>query len=343
MGGDNAPYMVIEGAALALNQNKNLFFLIYGDETIIKPLLQKHPILKDHYELIHTPDFIKSEDKPSVALRHGKNSSMRLAIDAVAQGKAQGVVSAGNTGAYMAMGKFFLKTIPGIDRPAIVGSFPTNNTNNKPSVMLDLGANVLCDQNHLVQFALMGQVYARELFNVERPTVALLNVGEEEQKGNPAVQMAANILKRAPNTINFCGFVEGDDIAKGTVDVIVTDGFTGNIALKTIEGMVYFMMELARQAFRKSWLARLGYLFCLPAFKPIRKKLNPKHHNGAMLIGLRGVAIKSHGGADGLAFSTAIHVAAKLVSHHFNHQIEENLELLAKDLENNPEPAKDLD
>ncbi|MEI8321425.1 MAG: phosphate acyltransferase PlsX [Alphaproteobacteria bacterium] len=334
MGGDNAPHMVIEGAALAIAQNPDLFLLIYGDESQLNPLLKKFPALTGHYKLIHTPEFIKSDEKPSIALRQGKQSSMRLAIDAVANGEAQGVISAGNTGAYMAMGKFFLKTIPGIDRPAIVASFPTNK---KPCVMLDLGANVQCDHNHLVQFALMGNAYAREILNLEHPTVGLLNVGEEEQKGNPAVQMAATILRRAPNTINFHGFIEGDDIAKGTVDVIVTDGFTGNITLKTIEGMVTFMMNLAREAFQTSWLARLGYLFCIPAFKPIKKKMNPKAYNGAMFIGLKGVAIKSHGGADALAFSAAVLTAAKLVSHNFNHQIETNLELLAKDLEDHPD------
>lgn len=339
MGGDKAPDMVIEGAALAVEANPSLFFLIYGDETCVLPLLQKAKALKGHYSFFHTPDFVKSAEKPSIALRQGKNSSMRLAIDAVADGKAQGVISAGNTGAYMAMGKFFLKTISGIDRPAIVATFPTEN---KPCVMLDLGANVTCDQNHLVQFALMGNAYAREILNIEQPTVALLNVGAEEQKGHPAVQSAANILKRAPNTINFYGFVEGDDIPKGTVNVIVTDGFTGNIALKTIEGMALLMMNFAKQAFKTSWLARLGCLFCLPAFKPIRKKMNPKNHNGAMLIGLRGVAIKSHGGADALAFSNAIHVTAKLVSHNFNHQIEENLESLAKDLAEHPETEVNL-
>jgi glycerol-3-phosphate acyltransferase PlsX len=329
MGGDKAPHMVIEGAALALQENPNLRFLLHGDEKQIIPLLKKHPSLECAAQLLHTPDAIKSDEKPSIALRQGRNSSMRLAINAAARGNSQGVVSAGNTGAYMAMAKIFLKMIDGIDRPAIVGSFPTLR---KPCIMLDLGANVACDENHLIQFAIMGKSYAQEILGVKKPSIGLLNVGEEEQKGNVAVQGAAQIFKKAKRTFNFHGFVEGDDIMKGTVDVIVTDGFTGNVALKTIEGVVHFIMTILKDVFKSSIFAKVGYLLSMHAFKKMATSINPKKHNGAMLIGLKGIAIKSHGGADAVAFASAIKTAAQFVSHDLNKKIEKNLEQLKKDL-----------
>lgn len=330
MGGDKAPRMVIEGAALALKENPNLRFLMYGDERQIIPLMKKHPELESAAQLFHTSEFIKSDDKPSIALRQGRNSSMRLAINAAAKGVSQGVVSAGNTGAYMAMAKIFLKMIDGIDRPAIVGSFPTVT---KPCVMLDLGANIVCDERHLIQFAIMGKVYAQEMLGIKNPSIGLLNVGEEEQKGNDTVQNAAQILKKARRTFNFYGFVEGNDITKGTVDVVVTDGFTGNVALKTIEGVVHFIMTILKDVFKSSIFAKVGYLLSMYAFKKMTAKINPKKYNGAMLIGLRGVAIKSHGGADAIAFANAIHAAARFASHNLNKKIETNLERLKKELD----------
>lgn len=332
MGGDRAPDMVIEGAALALAKNSNLRFKLYGDQAKISPLLEKYSALIKASEIIHTPDFIANEEKPSIALRHSKNSSMRLAVDAVRDGHASGVVSAGNTGAYMAIAKIFLKMIPGIDRPAIIASLPTLKN---PCVMLDLGANVVCDHNHLVQFAIMGDVYAQEILGVSNPSIGLLNVGEEEQKGNDAVQEAAKILRCAPNTLNFYGFIEGDDIGKGTVDVVVTDGFTGNVALKALEGMAFFIMTFMKEVFKTSWLARAGYLLSMFAMKKFKNKLNAKNYNGAMLIGLGGVAIKSHGSADGIAFANAIHVAARMVSHDLNKKIEKSLKQLYKDIKQN--------
>lgn len=330
MGGDRAPRMVIEGSALALKENPNLRFLMYGDEQKILPLIRKYPDLEKVVQVFHTPDFIKNDDKPSVALRQGRNSSMRLAINSAAKGEAQGVVSAGNTGAYMAMAKIFLGMIDGIDRPAIVGYFPTVK---KPCVMLDLGANIVCDEHQLVQFAIMGKVYAQDMLGVKNPSIGLLNVGEEEQKGNDTVQNAAHIMKKAKRTFNFHGFVEGDDITKGTVDVVVTDGFTGNVALKTIEGVVYFIMTILKDVFKSSVFAKIGYLLSMYAFKKMTAKINPKKYNGAMLIGLKGVAIKSHGGADAIAFCNAIHVAAQFASHNLNKKIEKNLEQLKKELE----------
>ena len=329
MGGDKAPDMVIEGAAIAYKQNKNLRYLIYGDERKIKPLFRKFPELENIAQIFHTTEKIDSNDKPSVALRQGRNSSMRLAINAAAKGVSQGVVSAGNTGAYMAMAKIFLKMIDGIDRPAIVSPFPTRT---KPCVMLDLGANVICDEHHLCQFAVMGKAYAEEFLDIKRPTVGLLNVGVEEQKGNEVLQNAAQMLKKAKKTVRFYGFVEGDDITKGKVDVIVTDGFTGNIALKSIEGVIGFVMGILKSVFTSSIFAKVGYLLSMRAFKRLTAKVNPKRYNGAMLVGVRGIAIKSHGGADSVAFANAIHAAAKFASHNLNKKIEKNIRQLNKEL-----------
>ena len=329
MGGDKAPSMVIEGASLALKENPNLRFFLYGDERKILPLMKKYPTLEKAAQLFHTSEFIKSDDKPSIALRQGRNSSMRLAINAAAKGTSQGVVSAGNTGAYMAMAKIFLKMIDGIDRPAIVGFFPTVT---KPCVMLDLGANIVCDEHQLTQFAVMGKVYAQEVLGVKNPSIGLLNVGEEEQKGNDILQNTAKTLKKAKRTFNFHGFVEGDDIMKGTVDVVVTDGFTGNVALKTIEGVIHFIMTILKDVFKSSIFAKAGYLLSMFALKRMAAKINPKKYNGAMLIGLKGVAIKSHGGADAVAFANAIHCAAQFASHNLNKKIEKNLERLQKEL-----------
>ena len=250
---------------------------------------------------------------------------MRLAVDAVANGEVQGVISAGNTGAYMAMVKIFLRTIPGIARPAIAASFPTLNGRK---VMLDLGANVEADVQQLVQFAIMGSVYAQEVLDIKNPSVGLLNVGSEEQKGNGIVQEAAQILKHS-KVVRFHGFIEGDDIAKGTTDVVVTDGFTGNIALKASEGMVNFVITLLKQAFQTSWLAKASYLLASIPLKSMRSQINPKSYNGAILIGAGGIAIKSHGGADSEAFAAAIQVAARMASHDFNHKIEKKLALLS--------------
>jgi glycerol-3-phosphate acyltransferase PlsX len=330
MGGDQAPHSVIEGANLALQLNPSLRFLLFGDQDRLDPLLEKYPSLKSVSTLTHTKDFIRNEDKPSVALRQGRKSSMRLAVNAVHDGKADAVVSAGNTGAYMAISKFVLKTMAGISRPAIAASFPTTKGS---CVVLDLGANISCDSDNLVEFAVMGDIYARDVLGLENPKVALLNVGEEEMKGNAEVQKAAAILKQAPNTLNFQGFVEGDRIIKGEADVVVTDGFSGNIALKASEGVIDFIITLLKEAIKSSWLSKLGGLLIARPLRGLKDRINPKNHNGAILIGLGGIAIKSHGGADALAYSNAIKVAAQMVSHGLQKQIEEKLSQLSLDLE----------
>ena len=260
-------------------------FLLVGDEAELGPLFDRYPAVRDGVHVRHTEESVGDEDKPSQALRHGTHSSMRVAVDAVRGGEAAGVVSAGNTGALMAMAKFVLKTLPGIDRPAMVGFFPTRRNE---SCMLDLGANVDCDANTLVQFAVMGAAFARIVLGIARPTVGLLNVGVEELKGNDAVKTAGQMLKEADLPMDFFGFVEGDDLAAGTVDVFVTDGFTGNVALKTAEGTARLYTSFLASAFRRSLLSRIGYLLAKPALESLRKRVDPRVYNGAVFVGLNG-------------------------------------------------------
>ena len=321
MGGDQAPDMVLDGVDAAARQNPELRFLLFGDEARINDLLSRYPAARDASEVRHAPDVIGAGDKAGVALRQGRQSSMRLAINAVGDGEAAAVISAGNTGALMAMAKFVLKTLPGIDRPAIATYFPTMRG---ASVMLDLGANVECDADNLVQFAVMGEVFARNVLGREHPSVGLLNVGAEDLKGNQEVRGAAELLQRSELPISFHGFVEGDDIAKGTVDVVVTDGFTGNVALKTAEGMSSLFGHFLRDALTSSFLGKLGALIARPALLKFKDKFDPRRYNGAMLVGLNGICVKSHGGTDGLGFANAISVAVDLVRNNFNDGIKED-------------------
>jgi glycerol-3-phosphate acyltransferase PlsX len=313
MGGDNAPEMVVRGADIARRRFPQCRFLFFGDEAQVRPLLDSLPELKKISTLRHTVSVVTMDDKPGQALRSGRGSSMRLAIDAVHNGEAHAVVSAGNTGALMAMAKFVLKTLPGIDRPAIASFFPTLRSE---SVMLDLGANVQCDADNLVQFAVMGNVFARTVLGVREPTVGLLNVGSEELKGHDAVKVAHGILRQATGLPGkFIGFVEGDDITRGSVDVIVTDGFTGNVALKSIEGAVKLYSHFLRQTFKSSWMAGLGYLLARPAMNALRARVDPRRYNGAIFMGLNGVCVKSHGGTDAFGFANAIGVAVDMLTN----------------------------
>ena len=314
MGGARAPEMVLRGADMALRRHPGLHFIVVGDETGVRPLLAKLPSLAAVAVLHHTSEVVHDDDKPSLALRAGRRSSMRLAIDAVAEGAADGVVSAGNTGALMAMAKFALKTLPGIDRPAIASFFPTRRGE---SVMLDLGANIECDADNLVQFALLGDAFARTVLGLVEPTVGLLNVGSEDQKGNDAVRAASLRLRTDLGPFRFFGFIEGDDIAAGTVDVVVTDGFTGNIAVKTAEGTAKLFSEFLVEAFRHSWSARIGYLFAAATLRKLRMRIDPRRYNGAVFLGLRGIAIKSHGSTDALGFAHAIGVAVDMKLNGF--------------------------
>src|SRR3954468_16423947 len=281
MGGDHAPGVVLKGADIALVRYPGTRFLLFGDEARVAPLLAKLPHLAKAATLHHTDEVVADDTKPSVALRAARLSSMRLAIEAVAEGRADGVVSAGNTGALMAIAKFVLKTMPGIDRPAIATFFPTRRGE---SVMLDLGANIECDAANLVQFALMGDVFARTALGLIQPTVGLLNVGSEDLKGNDAVRGASAQLRGGMTPIPFHGFIEGDDIAAGTVDVIVTDGFTGNIALKTVEGVAKLFTSFLRAAIKSSLLAKVGMLFANPALSQVMARTDPRRYNGALLV-----------------------------------------------------------
>src|SRR5437588_9492501 len=322
MGGDGAPAIVLKGAEIALQRHPGVRYLLFGAEEVVRPLLVKLPGLSEAATMFHTNEVVAADAKPSVALRAGRQSSMRLAIDAVADGRADGVVSAGNTGALMAMAKLALKMLPGIDRPAIASFFPTQRGE---SVMLDLGANIECDAENLVQFALMGDVVARTVLGLTQPTVGLLNVGSEDIKGNDAVRGAGARLRGGMTPIRFHGFVEGDDIAAGTVDVIVTDGFTGNVTLKAIEGLAKLFSESLRASFHHSLPARIGYVFARGALKKFAARLDPRRHNGAMFLGLAGIAVKSHGSTDAFGFANAIGVVVDLKVNGFLQKIGDDL------------------
>ncbi|HEY1794987.1 MAG TPA: phosphate acyltransferase PlsX [Stellaceae bacterium] len=325
MGGDHAPATVVQGADLALERHPQARFLIFGEESRIAPLMARLPRLAGVATVHHTSEMVQDDDKPSQALRAGRQTSMRMAIEAVADGRADGIVSAGNTGALMAIAKFVLKTLPGIDRPAIATFFPTTRGE---TVMLDLGANIECDADNLVQFALMGDVFARTVLGLVEPTVGLLNVGSEDLKGNDAVRGAAARLRGGMMPIRFHGFVEGNDITAGTVDVVVTDGFSGNVALKTVEGTVRMFSQSVRAAFGSSLSAKLGYLLARGALRKMQSRLDPRRYNGAMFLGLRGIAVKSHGSTDAFGFANAISVAIDLKLLGFLDKIRAELQRL---------------
>jgi len=322
MGGDGAPEVIIAGAAIARERHPNAKFLFFGDQRRIAPLLAKRKSLDGVASIHHTTEMVGSDAKPGQALRAGRGTSMRLAIDAVGDGRAGVVVSAGNTGALMAMAKLVLKTLPGIHRPAIASIFPTQRGE---SVMLDLGANVDCDADNLVQFAVMGSVFARTVLGLLKPRVGLLNIGSEEIKGHDILRLAAARLRAAPLPLDFHGFVEGNDIPAGTVDVVVTDGFTGNVALKTAEGTAKLYAEFLRRTFKSSLMAKVGYLLARSAFNKLRLRTDPRRYNGAMLLGLGGVCVKSHGGTDAIGFANAVSVAVDMAVNRFNERIKEEM------------------
>lgn len=325
MGGDEAPASVVHGADIAAERFPNLHWLLCGDEQQIGPLLEKLPRLKDRVEVLHTPHKIASEERPSVALRAGKDSSMWLAIKAVADDRATAVVSGGNTGALMAISRFILRSPPDIARPAMISFFPTARGE---TAMLDLGANVDCTEEHLVQFAVMGAIFARAVFGLQNPVVGLLNNGVEAIKGRDEVRAAAQQLRNGNYPFTFAGFIEGNEITKGSVDVVVTDGFSGNIALKTAEGTAELYSHFLRGAFESSWTARIGYLFARHALHQLRSRVDPRRYNGAVFAGLNGIVVKSHGGSDALGFANAIGVAADMVEQGFMADIRKEFERL---------------
>ena len=314
MGGDHGASVVVPGAALWLARHPDAEFLLFGDQAVLEPLLARQPALQKAARVLHTDVAVRMDDKPSQALRKGRwKSSMWLAIDAVRKGDAHAAVSAGNTGALMAMAKVCLRTMPQIDRPAIAAMWPTLRGE---SIVLDVGATIGADAQHLIDLAIMGSAMARIVFDIERPTVGLLNVGVEEIKGLEEVKAASRALRETsiPH-LDYRGFVEGDDLGKGTVDVIVTEGFTGNIALKTAEGTVKQIAQYIRDAMGHSWSARLGYLLARSAFNALRQKMDPSKVNGGVFLGLYGVVIKSHGGTDAEGFAGAIELGYDMVRH----------------------------
>lgn len=323
MGGDRAPQIVIEGADRVAQTNLNVHFLFFGDSKKISPIINHCRYLKGRYTLIHTTDFIAADEKPSAALRRSTNSSMRLAIDAIKDEKADVMISAGNTGALMAIAKIVLRPLPSIDRPAIVTSIP--NRKHRGTVFLDMGANVECDAEVLFQFAIMGHAFAKAVLKIDNPQIGILNVGSEELKGHDNVRNVATMLRNSDLKNHFYGYVEGDDITKGTVDVVVTDGFTGNITLKAIEGTAKLMQGIVKEGLSSSVWSKIGYLLASASLSKSAKTMDPRLHNGAMLVGLNGVVVKSHGGTDALGFSNAIKVAISLVENKINEQISNEL------------------
>lgn len=325
MGGDHGVSIVVPGAALALERHPHMRFLMFGDEQQISAALQGYPKLKEATEIRHTTVAISMADKPSQALRAGRGkSSMWMAIQAVKDGQAGATVSAGNTGALMVMAKLCLKTMGHIERPVLAALWPTQKGE---SIVLDMGATIGADAAHLVDMAVMGAAMARIVLNHERPTVGLLNVGVEEIKGLETVKEASRILREAdlPN-LDYKGFVEGDDLGKGVVDVVVTEGFTGNIALKTAEGTAKQISAFLKEALGRTWMTKLGYLLAKQAFDALREKLDPRKSNGAVFLGLEGLVIKSHGGTDALGFASAIDIAYDMVHYDLMRTIREMLE-----------------
>jgi glycerol-3-phosphate acyltransferase PlsX len=328
MGGDAAPDVVMDGIAEARIRYPGIHYLVFGRVSDIQPFLDRTPILNDVCEIRHTDDVVTGEQKVSQAVRQGRNSSMWKAIEAVKEGQADGVVSAGNTGALMAMAKLIMRTLPGIDRPAICCLLP-NQVGE--TAMLDLGANAQCDIRNLVEFAVMGACFTRAMTGLDHPKVGLLNIGTEDLKGPDLLRDAAAILREADLDLDFHGFIEGDDITLGTVDVVVTDGFTGNISLKTAEGTARLYAQFLKSAFKSSLMAKLGYLLIKPVLTQVMTRTDPRRYNGALFVGLNGVAVKSHGGTDALGFANAIGVAVDMVARDLNSAIGEQLTHLKLD------------
>jgi len=324
MGGDSGVPTMVGGAALAREGDRSLSFIFFGDEPTIRRELARHPVIADS-QVVHCDDVITGDDKPSQAIRRTKTSSMGAAVLAVKSGGASAALSAGNTGALMAIAKLSLRTMHGIDRPALAALLPTLGANDL--VMLDLGANTDCDARNLVEFAVMGAAYSRLALGVERPRVRLLNIGTEELKGTGELKDAAAMLRGHRNDHwRFDGFIEADRLGRGDADVVVSDGFSGNIALKSIEGTARFITDLLRRAFSSSLRSKAGFLLSRPAFKLLRHHLDPNNHNGAVFLGLNGLVIKSHGGADAIGIANAIAVAAKIARDDITRRITEDLE-----------------
>jgi len=325
MGGDAGPAVVVPGAAIALERHPGLRFLLFGDAARINPYLEAHPALVERSRIVHTDAVVEMRDKPSQALRRGRSSSLWLSLEAVHKGDADFMVSAGNTGALMAMAKLVLTTMRGIDRPAIAGQWPTLRGT---CIVLDLGANIGATAGQLTEFAMMGAAMARAILHVERPRVGLLNIGVEEIKGIDEVRQANAWLKENEFGIEYCGFVEGDQIGQGIADVIVVEGFAGNIALKTAEGTAKQMAAWIREAFSNSPTAKLGGLLAQTGLRALRDRMDPRRFNGGPFLGLNGIAIKSHGGTDALGFASAIEVGYEMADSRVIERLASDLDAL---------------
>jgi glycerol-3-phosphate acyltransferase PlsX len=326
MGGDNAPRIVVEGLELIAKSHPHLDFLVHGDEVQLKALLSKAPTAAPRITIRHTDKSVSMDAKPSQMLRQGKGTSMWNAIESVKSGEAVAAVSAGNTGALMALSMFILRKVEGVHRPALVGSWPTRKG---VCAMLDLGADIAADATQLVEFAIMGAAFARAVHGVQNPRVALLNIGEEELKGHESIREGARLMRESGLPIDFRGFIEPDKIGHGLVDVVVTDGFTGNVAIKTAEGIARMIADMLKDAFKSGPIAMLGAALVLPAMKSFRAKMDPRSTNGGVFLGLNGVVVKSHGGTDDVGFAQAVKVAASMGESSFLAEVAENLRRLA--------------
>ena len=318
MGGEAGPGAVVSALLKTIQRHSDVQFILHGDEALLKPLLARQPKLKDRATVRHAPGKVSMEDKPSHVLRRGKDTSMWHTIQTLKAGDADVAISAGNTGALMAVSMFGLGIIEGISRPAIAVIFPTLKGQ---CIVLDVGANVTASEEQLVDFAVMGEAFAHAVFGLANPTVGILNVGAEDQKGNDGVRAAAQILRDSNLPMAFHGFVEGDDIAKGTVDVVVTDGFTGNIALKTAEGTAKLVGSYLRQALKRSLFSRLGAVIASGALHTVRRKLDPRTQNGGVFLGLNGIVVKAHGSADAVGFASAVDTAIDMARADINARI----------------------
>jgi glycerol-3-phosphate acyltransferase PlsX len=324
MGGDFGPSVTVPAALACLKENVALTLILVGDEAVLEPLLvQALPVYGNRLQIQHASQQVDMDEPPSKALKNKKDSSMRVAINLVHQGRADACVSAGNTGALMATARFVLKMLNGIDRPAIISTLPSIHGHTH---MMDLGANVDCTAEHLFQFAVMGNELVKAIDNIDSPRIGLLNIGEEDMKGNEQVKTAAKLLESS--TLNYIGYVEGNSINAGNVnvDLIVCDGFVGNVSLKSIEGAAKMIGTTLKEAFSKNWLTKLAAVVAYPVLKSFKQRIDPRLYNGASFLGLRGLVIKSHGGADVLAFKTAIKLAEVEVQHNVIQKITQQVE-----------------
>ena len=325
MGGDNAPKSVIAGLAISAVRNPGVKYIVYGDQTQLTPLLKKRDSLKDIVKIVHVDDWIRGDEKASKSLRRSKTTSMGCAIAAVANGEAGAIVSAGNSGALLAMSIFGLRKLSGISRPALAAVMPTVSGE---IVALDLGANIDCSSQNLIDFSVMGIVFAKNVLGKPNPKLAFLNVGEEENKGSTIIQEASSSMESSNLSKYYAGYAEGDKIVTGNFDIVVCDGFSGNIMLKTAEGTAKLCSEYLKQVLNSSFLGKIAFIIGRSSFLGLRKKLDPRKHNGAVLLGLNGIVVKSHGGADSISFSHAVDLATEMSIGNYNDLIKKELDNL---------------